>query len=108
MEEHPEPMLKDILDVVSEIRSLLRVTTFLDVQKLLETTLETDEERLAYDLSDGERTQAEIAQAVRVTQPSISNWWKRWNQMGITIDSRRFAKRQQKAFDLAAYGIHFD
>ena len=105
MEERSEPVLKDILDILTEIRDMLRVGTMPDIQKVLSNALKTEAQLSAYDLSDGKRTQVEIAKAVGMDQKSVSNWWRRWNQIGITVESDSFARRQKKVFDLAAYSI---
>jgi hypothetical protein len=37
----------------------------------------------AFELSDGTRTQSDIAKAVGVSQPTMSGLWTRWRRLGI-------------------------
>lgn len=45
--------------------------------------LADDRHLLAYELSDGSRTQLQVAQASGLSQPTISALWARWRRVGI-------------------------
>lgn len=45
--------------------------------------LSDDRHLLAYELSDGSRTQAQVAEATGLSQPTISNLWAKWRRLGI-------------------------
>jgi predicted transcriptional regulator len=63
------------------------------------------QERQAYDLTDGTKTQAEIARIVGVTQPNISYYWKKWATLGLTSESPNYGGRQKQNFSLSDFGI---
>lgn len=48
-----------------------------------EAILSDDRHLLAYELSDGSRTQAQVAEATGLSQPTISNLWAKWRRLGI-------------------------
>lgn len=108
MQDTEHKTLAEILELLTDIRNLLKVSSTSQIRDVLENTLRTTGERQAYQLSDGVRTQVEIAKEVKVTQPTLSNWWRKWNQCGISLDSKLYAGRQQRVFDLTTYGIRVE
>lgn len=48
-----------------------------------DSILSDDRHLLAYELSDGSRTQQQIAKAARLSQPAVSNLWAKWRKLGI-------------------------
>jgi hypothetical protein len=104
MEEPESQVLLSILEALSEIKALLKISAGPAAMNILENALQSDTERKAYDLTDGEKTQSQIAQAVGVTQATVSNWWKRWIQFGILANSN--TGRPRKLFDLSSAKIY--
>lgn len=93
------------LDVLKEILRWSKVTSIPHVKKLLEETLATDEERLAYHLSTGS-TSREIAPKVGVSFQTVADWWDKWNRLGIAERmSSRGGGRGVRSFDLNDFGI---
>ncbi|MBW8011012.1 MAG: hypothetical protein FVQ83_07205 [Chloroflexi bacterium] len=88
-----------------DIRNLLKISTGENVKAFLEKTLVSEQEKLAYELTDGENTQTQIAKKVNVTQPAVSFWWRKWNQINLSIDSPAYPGRQEAVFSLSEYGI---
>lgn len=41
---------------------------------------------IAYELSDGTRSQKEVGDGSGLSQPSVSNLWQRWRRLGIARD----------------------
>jgi DNA-binding transcriptional MocR family regulator len=73
-------------EVLVELREQTRWLRFLGLQALapaLESTLKSDSERSAYDVSDGTRSTRAVADMVGVSQKTISNWWQKWASAGI-------------------------
>ena len=105
MNEDQRNEITDVLEIITEIRNMLRVSTYSDMRESLIRSIGSGAERAAYSLTDGQRTQSEIAKLVSVTQPSVSNWWKKWNKLGVSVDSKTFFGRQQKVYDLSMYEI---
>jgi hypothetical protein len=71
-----------------ELREQTKWLRFLGLRSLgpiLEQQLKTDQEKLAYELSDGRPSRA-VGDAVGVTGRSILNWWAKWTAAGIAVD----------------------
>ena len=93
------------LDALKEILAWTKVTSIPLVRKVLEETLKTDKEKLAYHLSTGS-TSREIGALVDVDNTTISGWWDKW--YGVGIAERAPAQRGDRGirlFDLADFGI---
>jgi CRP-like cAMP-binding protein len=79
--------------VAEILEELLAWTKFASNEALLETlrsTLADREEFLAYEASDGTRTQAQVAEAAGISQPTVSRMWSRWRRLGLlrVVDGR--------------------
>lgn len=71
------------------LEQLLAWTKFAHRRAFIETLQETlkDPRHLrAYELSDGQRTQPEVAKACGLSQPTISNLWAKWRRLGLVLD----------------------
>lgn len=53
----------------------------------LRPVLENQKQLRAYELSDGVRTQAQVAKDAGLSQPRVSALWSRWRRMGIVMDN---------------------
>jgi hypothetical protein len=51
--------------------------------RVLETELKSDAQLLAYELSDGYRTQKEVGETAGIHQTTVSDLWKRWRRLSI-------------------------
>jgi hypothetical protein len=103
--KHEQNALDNELDVLREILKWTKVTSIPYVKKLLEEILESDKERLAYHLSTG-LTAKEIALQVGINFSTITNWWDRWNKLGIVEKiSVKGGERGVRLFDLKDFGI---
>lgn len=100
-------MEEEILQVLRQIEGWLKVISIPKVKELLESTLQTPEERKVYHYSDG-RSQNEIANLVKVSQPTVSNYWKKWAKLGIIQQSKSYKGRYEKSFLLEDFNITFD
>jgi hypothetical protein len=95
----------DELQVLKEILKWTKVTSIPHVKKLLQETLATDEEKLAYHLSTGS-TSREIAPKAGVSFQTIADWWDKWNRLGIAERmSSKGGGRGVRSFDLNDFGI---
>lgn len=104
--KHEQKALGNELDVLREILKWTKVTSIPHVKKLLEETLESDQEKLAYHLSTGLTTR-EISSQVGKDFSTIANWWDRWNKLGIVekISVKGGGERGVRSFDLRDFGI---
>ena len=91
---------------LDEILMWLRFMNIPKVYNILETNLDTDEKKIAYNMSDGENTTRDIAKVITPTHTTIARWWKDWYRLGIAeaIGVQR-GKRAKRLFDLEDFGI---
>ena len=96
----------------NELRQLIEATQAeteakLKVKQTLETVLDSNEKRLVYHLTDGQRSVAEIQKLTGVNVRYISEWGQEWERIGIAGPSRvsSVRGRRQRAFDLADFGL---
>src|SRR5438874_10718217 len=72
--------------VASLLEELVAWTKFAARPAMLaawESILGDDRHLLAYELSDGSRTQSQVAEAAKLSQPTVSGLWARWRRLGI-------------------------
>ncbi len=84
------------------LRELLRWTRIgaIHLREVLAVELKTDEERLAYELSNGERSSRDIEQETGIDHSTISRLWKKWSEIGIVEPSERFQGRMRRLCSL--------
>ena len=81
---------------------------FLEMKQLMIDELDTDEKRIAYQLSDGENSTAQIASVIPVSQMTISNWWRNWLELGIVKQTEKYGgRRRKRLISLAEMGIPY-
>lgn len=107
-EEHAQiVLLQEITESLRELVAWARVTGYPTVKQTLETILDSDEKRLVYHLTDGQRGVKEIQRLTGVNARYISEWGQEWERIGIVGPSRvsSIRGRRQRAFDLADFGL---
>lgn len=111
-----DDLLKEIsskLDGLTELSSLLkeqlkwsRFTAMQAVKNTLISTLDTDEKKGVYHLSDGVRSTREIAGTANVSDKTVRNYWNSWNKVGIVEPLKAgTGERYKKSFNLEEFGI---
>ena len=74
-------------------------------RKLLEL-LNTDEKKIAYQLSDGERSSREIAKVVSVSHMAIQQWWSKWFELDLIEQAEKHGRgRYKRLISLTKMGI---
>ena len=79
----------DIEETVDLLREIVRWQRFQNRQALraaLEEILSSGTDRKIYALTDGFRSQPEIAKGAKVSQPTVSLKWKAWRMLGIVYE----------------------
>lgn len=100
--------MNDDLEVLEVLRELLQWQRFQNRQLLrsaLEEILANETDRKIYALTDGTRSQPEIATKAKVSQPTISNKWKTWRTLGIVFELADEPGRCKHLASLDAVGI---
>lgn len=99
-----EAIVKETLEVVEDIRTWVRALVFPVLRKLLLETLDTEQDKAIYSLSDGEQSSRQIAKKVDASHTTIVNLWKEWLKVGIVKESET-PGRFRKIISLGSMGL---
>jgi len=101
------PQDNEQTELLREILKWIRFTGMKGVKEQLEAALETDQKKSAYQLSDGNRTRADISEVSGASTGAISGYWKEWAILGLgeKIAVQGGGDRFKRAFDLEDFGI---
>jgi len=74
-------------------------------QKMIEH-LDTDDKKIAYQKSNGERSSRDIAKLVSVSYKTIQKWWKKWFDLGLMEQTEKYGgSRYKQLISLTKMGI---
>lgn len=95
-----------IEELLSEILKWIKFAGAKEVREVLASTLDTDQKRVIYHLSDGNRGSVEIANLAKTSDRTVRRHWESWVRTGI-VDSLkvRGGERYKKSFELEDFGI---
>jgi len=94
-----------MIELLEELVRWTRVTSIPNVKRLLLELLQTPEEKVAYEYSDGKGSQ-DIARIVGISYSTITLWWKKWLKAGIAeAISAKGGQRAKRVFSLEDFGI---
>ncbi len=82
-----EELLTELVHTAREQLRWQRAAVLPQVRETLNQTLGTTQMRRAYELCDGSRSGAEVGSAVGASKQTISNWTRRWRDLGIAYDT---------------------
>jgi hypothetical protein len=105
LSEEDSPELK----VLKELLKWTKFAGMNQVQSVLESTLNTPEKRLAYQLSDGKLASTKIAELSKVGSDfKVRGLWKEWRRRGLgdTVGVKG-GDRFIRTFDLQDFGIEY-
>jgi hypothetical protein len=91
------------------LAEILRWTKFAgarEVRAVLTTTLDTDQMKLIYHMSDGRVGSVEIAKVAGTSDRTVRRYWEAWAKQGIVdVLKVRGGDRYKKSFELEDFGI---
>ena len=92
--------------ILREILKWIRFTGQKEVKTVLVDTLNTEQKRLIYHLSEGSRSSTEIGKYAGVSDVTVRRLWAAWARQGI-VESKKVqgGDRYKKSFDLEDFGI---
>lgn len=95
----------DIVQILREILRWSRFENFPKLRKILLDNLKTDQEKLVYELTNGENSRPDVAKQTDVPDSTVRNWWEKWYNLGILEPSGKRKGRPQKIMALEDMGI---
>ncbi len=90
------------------LEEILKWTRFnaMQLRAILLEELDTDEKKLIYENSDGERSTREIGRMAKTSHATVQNYWKEWAAMGIVEATEKYGGgRFKKLCSLVELGI---
>jgi len=93
-------------ELLKEILKWIKFAGMKGVKDQLEATLETDQKKIVYQLSDGSKAIADINKVTGVSTGSISGYWQKWVKLGLGEKiAVQGGDRFKRSFDLEDLGI---
>jgi DNA-binding transcriptional ArsR family regulator len=93
-------------ELLREILKWIRFSSIREVRTVLMSILDTEQKRLIYHLSDGERGSIELGRQVGVSHTTVTRYWNSWKRLGIVESVRvRGGLRYKKLFELEDFGF---
>lgn len=93
-------------EILKEILKWIKFTAAKEIRNVLLVTLDSEQRRQIYNLSDGNRSSMEIAKLVGTSDTTIRRYWASWVRQGIVESLRvRGGERYKKSFELEDFGI---
>ncbi|MCW4050098.1 MAG: hypothetical protein NWE89_10230, partial [Candidatus Bathyarchaeota archaeon] len=95
---------------INKVDELIKWTKLLAKPRIIDlvrNNLNSDLELLIYELSDGLRSTRKISDLLskQTSHMTISNYWRKWNKIGIVEPSPKYAGRFVHIFTLDELGI---
>lgn len=72
-----------VVELLEELVAWTRFGARATLLDMWDNVLKDDKHLLAYELSDGTRSQTEVAAVAGISQPTVSILWQRWRKVGI-------------------------
>lgn len=94
-----------IISLLRELVAWTKLAIRPQVAERFTEILNSDQKRLVYEYSDGERGVREVSRLTRVSKNLVSAWWQDWDELGIMEQSQSVAGRRQRMVCLRALGI---
>jgi len=101
-----EQQTSEQTELLREILKWIKFAGAKEVKSVLLATLDTEQKRLVYHLSDGDHGSLEIAKAAGTSDTTVRRHWASWARQGIVGPLKvRGGERYKKSFELEDFGI---
>ena len=101
-----ENQTSEDIEILREILKWIKFAGAKEVKNVLLATLDSEQKRLIYHLSDGNRGSMEIAKTSGTSDTTVRRHWASWARQGIVESLRvRGGERYKKSFELEDFGI---
>ena len=102
-EENLDPQ-KRTIELLEELLKWTKASTRPVIKKLFEDNIQTDMEKLVYELSDSKSSPV-IASTVGIDPKTVRDYWGRWANAGMMEICPNYKRRYCKTFSLSELGI---
>lgn len=97
--------LDTIQTTLQEILKWSRFQNLPQLRQVFEQQLDSDEKKLAFENTDGEKGYREVAKNSGVPAGTMQSWWNRWYTLGILEPSGTRRGRLKRICSLSDVGI---
>jgi len=98
--------IERMIELLQEMLKWIKFAGAREVRTVLMNILDTEQKRLIYHLSDGERGSVEISKAANVSARTVRRHWASWARLGIVEAlGVRGGVRYKKSFELEDFGF---
>ena len=100
-----EEKLDKILNALQEISKWTKLQGLERFSQIAPSVLKSDEEKIAFELSNGIRSVREIAAETGIAKSTIAAYWRKWVKSGIVEESEKYSGRMRHLVSLEEVGI---
>ncbi len=98
---------EEILRTLKEMLKWLKFTGIKEVRTVMSNALETEQKRLIFHLSDGNRGIIEIGKLANVGSSTVARYWEAWYRLGLMEPvAVQGGVRYKKSFELEDFGFN--
>jgi hypothetical protein len=94
-----------VQELLAEQLRWIRAAAMPQVRETIDAALPTKQKREAFELCDGQTTNAVIGKKVKTSEASVSRWTTDWKQLGIAHDAEEGVRH---LVNLKALGLPID
>jgi len=96
----------EMIQLLKEILKWIKFSGIKEVRTVMTSTLDTEQKRLVYDLSDGNRGSVEIGKISNVSDSTVRRYWEMWARLGLMEAIKvKGGIRFIKSFELTDFGL---
>ena len=99
--------LKKLNETHTSILSTLSLLVQPEIEKRLSHIFTTPGELLAFKLSDGNTSSADIAQQINVSRTTIANWWQKWEENFSIVETSGYRNPYKAKYTLVELALLF-
>jgi hypothetical protein len=103
-----DAILEEILAVAQEQLRWQRAAVLPEVRRTIQQALTNTRLRRAYELCDGDHTYREIGSEVGASSGSVTNWTRRWRDLGIAYETSEGRIRHLVSLDALGLPVEVD
>jgi hypothetical protein len=103
VEEKKDPQ-KRTVELLEELLKWIKVSNIPTIKKIFKENIQTDTEKLVYELSDGKSSPV-IASVVGIDSSTVRAFWHKWADASLMTVCPNYMRRFCRLFSLGELGI---